>query len=640
MRNNGSPLERWTVEKSAELYGIRNWGAGCFTVSPQGEVVVTPRPDQPKAAFSLMDVVAGLKARGMAMPVLLRLTDLLDSRIRLVNETFLQTMRDLGYGGTYRGVYPIKVNQQEQVVEEIVRYGRPYHHGLEAGSKAELIAALSFMRDPDAYVICNGYKDEEFIDLGLYALKMGIRCVLVLEMPSELPLILQRAEALGVEPLLGIRIKLASQVGGHWTESGGDRSVFGMTTAELVDAVDLLKARGKLASLKLLHYHLGSQIPNIRDIRSGVTEACRIYQGLVKEGAPMGALDLGGGLAVDYDGSHTNFNSSSNYDVHEYCSDIIEVVMSVLGEDGIPHPTLITESGRAIVAYHSILLFNVLDTSRMDPGALPEALPADTHEYTRNLWEVRQSLSAKNAQECYHDALYYRDEVRQLFTHGNASLRERALAEKIFWNVALQVSRLIEDQKYVPDDFKDLENVLSDVYYGNFSIFQSLPDIWAIDQLFPIMPIHRLAEAPTRNAILSDITCDCDGKIDKFIDLHDIKKTLPLHELREGGDYYLGVFLVGAYQETLGDLHNLLGDTNVMSLKVSGDGVVEYERQLDGDSVADVLSYVEYDTKAMVVRMREMAEKALKEGRLTVEERRAIMDAYEAGLQGYTYFEQ
>lgn len=637
---NSCSLERWTSEKSAELYGVRNWGAGYFDVSRDGNVIVIPDRTTPDRHFSLFEIVSGLRERGWDFPLLLRLGDLLDDRIRLLHETFASTFKQYGYKGAYRGVYPIKVNQQQQVVEEITRFGRPYHHGLEAGSKAELIAAISFIKDPEAPIICNGYKDSEFLDLGLYAQKMGLSVYFVIEMPGELQLILDRASAAGVTPNIGVRMKLSSRAGGHWNESGGDRSVFGLNVPQLMDVVDSLRSNDQLQCLKLLHYHLGSQIPNIRDIRVGITEACRVYAGLIKEGAPMGMLDLGGGLAVDYDGSHTNFPSSSNYSVQEYCADIVEVVMAAMDEEGYEHPTIVTESGRATVAYSSVLLFNVLDVGRFETHALPDKLPDDAPEQVTSLMEVVRSLSSKNVQECYHDAMYYRDEIRQLFTHGHATLQDRSIAEKIFWHTVMQIKKEIKHASYVPDEFEGLEAALADVYYCNFSVFQSLPDVWAIDQLFPIMPIHRLCEKPDRSAILADITCDCDGKIDRFIDLHDINHTLTLHQLKNGDEYILGVFLVGAYQETLGDLHNLMGDTNVISVHLNEDGELDYTHEIEGDSVADVLSYVEYAPRDMIARVRRSAEHALRNGLISAQERKQIMEAYESGLRGYTYFER
>ncbi|MDD2235656.1 MAG: biosynthetic arginine decarboxylase [Kiritimatiellae bacterium] len=633
-------LERWTTEESAELYGIRDWSDGYFSISRKGELQVCPERNTSKGAVSLVDVVSGIKERGLELPTLLRIGNILDARITQLHETFQGAIARLKYQGEYRGVYPIKVNQQQQVVQEITSFGRKYCHGLEAGSKAELIAAISYMQEPGSYLICNGYKDEEFVDIGLQAARMGIQCVFVIESPCELGLILDRSEALGVEPILGVRIKLSSRAGGHWTESGGDRSVFGLTASQLIAIVDELRARNKQHLLKLLHYHLGSQIPNIRDIRAGVLEACRVYCGLVKEGAAMGILDLGGGLAVDYDGSHTNFTSSSNYSLDEYCTDIVETVMTTLNEEDIPHPVIITESGRATVAYYSVLLFNILDVSRFETHPLPDKLPENTHEQIRNLMDAARAMNPKNVQECLNDAIFYRDEIRQLFKHGAISLRDRALAEQIFWNVVAKISRKAKEYNRIPEELENLDALLADTYYGNFSVFQSLPDVWAIDQLFPIMPIHRLNEKPTRQAILADITCDCDGKIDCFIDLHDVKHSLPLHELEADHEYYLGVFLVGAYQETLGDLHNLLGDTNVVTIHIGPNGSLNFTNEIEGDSVEDVLSYVEYDTRAMNARVRQMAENAVQEGRITVKERREIMKCYEDGLRGYTYFER
>ena len=629
----------WGIEDARELYGIRNWGNGCFDVNEKGEVVVNLRNAGNAGSFSLTDIVTGLRARGVTLPVLLRFGDILDSRISLLNETFLKAIRDAGYQGAYRGVYPIKVNQQQQVVDEITRFGRQYHHGLEAGSKAELTAAIPHIEDPEALVVCNGYKDEEFIDLALYSLKMGIQTLIVLEMPGELNMVLDRAQRIGVRPQIGIRVKLSTRGTGRWTESSGDRSVFGLNTAQIIDAVDELRRRDSLDCLRMLHCHIGSQVPSIRIIRAGISEAMRIYNDLVREGAPMGILDVGGGLAVDYDGSHTNFASSSNYTLDEYCADVVEAVMSLANEADVPHPTIITESGRAVVAYYSVLLFNILDVCRMETHTIPESLPAETHEMVRNLMDISRHLTAKNLQECYNDALYYRDEIRELFSHGSITLREQALGEQIFWHIVARIAKEARDLKYVPEELQGLETVLADIYYGNFSVFQSLPDAWAIDQLFPVMPIHRLSEEPRRSAILADCTCDSDGKLDRFIDLHDVRHNLPVHELRPNEDYIMGVFLIGAYQETLGDLHNLFGDTNVVTIRLGADGQMNFSAEIHGDSVADVLSYVEYDPKALVERFRTLAETAVQSGRITAEERRTIMEAYQASLRGYTYFE-
>lgn len=632
-------MQRWQVEDSKELYGINAWGAGFFDVSEKGEVVVCPYgPQGPQ--IPIVEVIAGLKERGHDMPVLLRVENILSSRIAKLHDSFRRAIADLGYHGEYRGVFPIKVNQQHQVVEKIAQFGASYHHGLEVGSKAELIAAVSLMHDSEACIICNGYKDAEFFDIGLEAQRLGFNVFFVLEMPGELELLLERAQALGVRPNIGARAKLSVKASGHWTDSGGERSTFGLSSSQIVDVVDVLKAHDMLDCFKLLHYHLGSQISNIRDIRTGVMEAARLYVGLVQEGAAMGYLDLGGGLAVDYDGSHTNFIASRNYNLDEYCADVIETVMSVLDENNIAHPHIITESGRATVAYYSVLLFNILDVNVVEEARLPEELPPDTPEASKNLQETLANITLRNLQESYNDAIFYRDEIRRMFSTGAVNLRQRTLAERYFWAIIMKIAQEKTKLKNVPRDLQDIDVNLADIYYGNFSVFQSLPDTWAIDQLFPIMPVHRLDEEPERQGIISDITCDSDGRIDHFIDPQGMKPTLELHPLRDGEEYYLGVFLVGAYQETLGDLHNLMGDTNVVSIRASEDGSYEYVREIRGDSVSDVLSYVEYDPRRILENLRRTAEQAVRAGRISPSERYAIMQTFENGLRGYTYFER
>lgn len=629
-------LEQWNATRSADLYGVNNWGSGYFGVSDSGDAVITPFAER-GPAVSIPEVIKGLKERGMDLPVLLRIENILDSQISVLHDCFNHAMRDLEYQGEFRGVYPIKVNQQEQVVERITEYGEPHHHGLEVGSKPELIAALSYLHDREACIVCNGYKDREFVDLALYANKMGYNCILVLEMPSELALILERSRALGIRPRMGIRIKLAARAGGHWTESGGDLSIFGLSTAEVVDVVDELRKHDMLDCMHLLHFHLGSQIPNIRDIRNALREACRVYAGLVDEGAAMGYLDLGGGLAVDYDGSHTNFLSSRNYTLGEYCADVVETVMSILDERDIAHPHIITESGRATVAYYSVLLFEILDASRLEDRAIPIDLPEDCPEPTENLLEVYRAISLKNLQECYNDAIFYRDEIRQMFRMGTCSLRERSVAESLFWAIIKEIAARVDEVKRPTKELAGIQDSLASIYYANMSIFQSLPDSWAIDHLFPVMPVHRMDEQPTEKVVLADITCDCDGKLDRFIDERGVRRTLDVHDLRKGEPYYMGAFLVGAYQETLGDLHNLFGDTNVASIHINEDGSFDFVRELDGDSVADVLSYVEYDPKMVLERFRNVAERGIREGRITPQDRYAIMKAFEQGLRGSTY---
>ncbi len=631
-------LTPWRVEDSADLYGIHSWGAGYFDVNAAGEVVICPKgPSGPRVPIP--EIIAGIRERGYELPCLLRVENILDSQIAKLHESFRKAIRNLGYKGAYRGVFPIKVNQQQQVVEEIAQFGSRYHHGFEVGSKGELIAAVSLLHDREACLVCNGYKDGEFIDLGLQAQRLGLNVLFVLEMPGELEVILERARVLGMRPKLGVRCKLSTKASGHWAESGGERSVFGLTPSQIVDVVDKLKECGMLDCLRLLHYHLGSQISNIRDIRLGAMEGVRFYVGLVQEGAPMGYLDLGGGLAVDYDGSHTNYFTSRNYTVDEYTADIVEAIQSTLDEEGIAHPHIVTESGRATVAYYSMLLVNILDVSRLEEKQLPEELPDDTPEPVRNLREVLSTLSPRNLQECYNDAIYYRDEVRQLFATGSVNLRQRCLAERFFWNIFMKLAEEKEKLKTVPRDLQDIDSHLADIYYGNFSIFQSLPDSWAIDQLFPVMPVHRLQEYPGRKGVISDITCDSDGQIDHFIDQQGVKRTLELHELKDGEEYYLGVFLVGAYQETLGDLHNLMGDNNVVSVRIEDDGGYEVVREQQGDTVADVLSYVEYEPRRIMEDLRSVAERAVREGRITPSQRFSFLQTFEDGLRGYTYFE-
>jgi arginine decarboxylase len=631
-------IETWSTEKSSELYGVDTWGSGFFGVDKKGHVTVRLEDDEAQAEVSLFEVIDGLRDRGTHLPVLLRFRDLLHSRITQINESFNKAIKDSKYRGEYRGVYPIKVNQQRQVIEEIAEFGKKYHYGLEAGSKPELIAALAHMHDPEAYLVCNGYKDEEFIDLALHAQKMGLRVMLVLEMPSELDLILERSRKIGVLPNLGVRVRLSTKGSGHWQDSAGDKSVFGLNAAQVIAVVDQLKDAGYLGCMKMLHYHQGSQIPNIAAIREGATEAVRMYCDLVKEGAPMGVLDIGGGMAVDYDGSHTNFHSSCNYSVAEYCTDIVEVISQICDKAGVAHPNLISESGRAVVAYYSVLVFNILDVTSAQTSEEAPPIPENAPQNLMNIIEVNKVITKRNLQECFNDAQYYRDQMRAQFFYGAATLRERGLAEAWFWHILTRISNLIAELDDIPEDLRELSSTLVDFYYGNFSLFQSLPDSWAIDQVFPVMPIHRLDEKPRHRAVLADITCDCDGKIDRFIDKEDVAKILPLHNFKQGEPYYLAVFLVGAYQETLGDLHNLLGDTNVVGVHLEK-GKPVYTHEVEGDTVADVLTYVEFDPKELVTRFRTFAEKAVTEGRISPKERREILDLFREGLSGYTYFE-
>ncbi|MEC9315039.1 MAG: biosynthetic arginine decarboxylase [Pseudomonadota bacterium] len=630
----------WSSEHSARLYGVRDWGSDYFDVSEDGNAVVSLQFGDKTTQVPIIDIVNGMRERGLDMPAVLRIENLLDQRITQINEAFGKAIKDANYQNDSRGVFPIKVNQQCHVIEEIADYGSRYHHGLEAGSKAELIIALSQLRDHDSLIICNGYKDEEFIELGLYARQMGIKCFFVLETAMELDIILERSRALGIDPLIGVRIRLASMVEGHWNEDSGDRSIFGLSTNALLNVVEKLKQADMLHCLQLLHSHLGSQIPNIRNIRSGVMEACRFYAGLIEEGAPMGYIDLGGGLAVDYEGARSNSTHSMNYGLDEYCYNIVETLQECLDPLDIKHPVIISESGRALVAYSSMLLFNILEVREHKPDFIPPEPPEDSHDLIVNLYGVMDYVKVDHLQECYNDALYYRDELRELFHHGQATLRDRALAENVTLAILEKISNLLPQARRVSQELEALPELMSDIYYGNFSLFQSLPDIWAIDQLFPIMPIHRLNEAPVRDGVLADMTCDCDGKIDNFISPEGVRKTLPLHPLKEGEEYYVSVFLVGAYQETLGDLHNLFGDTNVVSVHINEDGSFDFRREFHGDSIADVLSYVEYDPKLIQEQFRRIAEQAVRDGRISVPMRQQMLRAFRESMHGYTFFER
>ncbi len=629
----------WTPDDSAALYGVRQWGAGYFDLAASGEVTVKVRFPSGEVAVSLMEIVSGIEQRGYAMPVLLRIENLLDAQICLLNDTFRTAIAAAGYGGEYRGVFPIKVNQQCQVIEEIAHFGARYGHGLEAGSKAELILALSTLHD-GGLLICNGYKDREFIDLGLWGVKLGYRCFFVIESPNELPIILERSRALGIRPLIGARVKVSARVGGLWTETSGDRSSFGLSPTQLIAVVNALRQAGMLDCLQLLHCHLGSQIPDLGDIRAGVLEACRYYADLIREGAPLGYLDLGGGLAVDYVGARTTHVHSRNYTLADYCRGIVETVMTTFDPLGIAHPHLVTESGRATVAYSSLLLFNILNVMHFEAVAVPATLPAESHEQIQRIYALLNGLAKTESTTAYEAALACRDEMRELFRKGQIALRERSLGENIFLAIAQQIAGRLAATTEIPPALQGLKDSLADIYYGNFSVFQSLPDTWAIGQIFPVMPIHRHQERPSREAIISDLTCDCDGKLDAFIAAGGERRTLPLHPLRDGDEYILGVFLMGAYQETLGDLHNLFGDTHVVSVRINADGGFDVMKEISGDSIGDVLSYVEYQPQSLFEAVRKNAEEAVRQGKFSIAERQSFLEEFAASLRGYTYFER
>ncbi len=636
---------RWGVQDSAEHYLINAWGAPYFSVGQNGNLAVNPR-GKPSAegggVIDLKALVDDLLKRGINPPVLLRFNEILDSRVLDLAGCFEKAIQEYGYKGKYRGVMPIKVNQQRHVVEELVRAGKKTHLGLEAGSKAELLVATALLEDEDSLLVCNGYKDSEYIATALAAQRLGLRPFLVLDRFAELDLILQVAKQEGLRPSIGIRFRLSSRGAGKWQESSGDRSKFGLSASEVVRAVEILKAHDMLDCLNLLHFHIGSQITSIRSVKEAVREAVRVYNDLRQMGATsLDHMDVGGGLAVDYDGSKTNFHASMNYSHQEYASDIVYGILDACDQTGIPHPTIITESGRALVAHHAVLVFNVLGVNEMTSPRVREDLKAgpEEHRTVHAMFDAYQSVNAKTYQEAYNDAVTLKDEAETLFSAGVIDLTTRARIEDLYWATCEKVMKVTEKLDYVPDDLVDLKKNLSDTYYCNFSVFQSLPDSWAVDQLFPIIPIHRLDQEPTREAILADLTCDSDGKVDAFIDLRDVKKTLRLHA-PDGKPYFLAAFLVGAYQETLGDLHNLFGDTNVVHVSIQeGSSTYSLEHVVEGDRVSEVLSYVEYDRADLIKRIRQSAERAVKAGRMSFEQSAAFMRRYEEGLAGYTYLE-
>jgi arginine decarboxylase len=623
-------------DEAHRLYGIERWGRGLVTVMAGGDVGLVDPLGRAPAPVSLPEIVRALARRGIQTPVLLRVAPFLEHGIRLVNEGFRTAIAEAGYQGVYRGVFPIKVNQQAQVVRRIVEYGRPYGFGLEAGSKPELVVALSRRLPEDALVICNGVKDEEFVRLAILSRRLGFNTVIVIESLREVDTIVRVAREIGLEPLLGLRIKLTNTIGGAWAASSGDRSTFGLNAEQLVAAIDRLRGEGLLHCLKLQHSHLGSQIPDVNDVRRAVTEACRYFTELAREGVELSHLDLGGGLGIDYTGEMRPTESSVNYSVAEYCASVVETVRYALDEAGLAHPTLVTESGRAVVALSAVLVFDVLEATLYDIATAPEPEPGD-HHLVHDLAAVRGYMVANRLQECINDATFYRNELRALFRRGAVGLREVARGERIYLRLMSEIRRMAGDE-VTPEMEAQLDRI-ADIYHCNFSLFQSLPDMWAIDQLHPLVPIQRLDEVPDRRAILSDITCDSDGKIDRFVLADGVSRALPVHDIREGEDYHIGVFFVGAYQETLGDLHNLFGDTNVATISLREDGGFDLVEEVEGDTVAEVLSYVEYSPRECLDDFRRIVDAAISEGRLDGAEGRTILTAYRETLNGYTYYE-
>ncbi len=635
------PPPSWSVTNSAALYNIHRWGQGYFSINDAGHVTVHPNKD-PACCIDLKALVDELCERDLHPPLLIRFTDILKHRVREMHDAFAAAIEENGYEGGYRCVYPIKVNQQRHVVEEILEFGRPLGFGVEAGSKPELLAVMAIVHDDSVPIICNGFKDDQFIEAVILAAKVGKNIIPVVEKFSELELITKHATRHSVRPSIGVRVKLAAKGAGRWEQSGGARSKFGLFAGQVLDAIEFLQAQGMLDCLKLLHFHLGSQINNIRSIKSAVIELMRVYVELQRAGADLEYVDVGGGLGVDYDGSKTTFESSINYGLQEYANDIVFHAKQVCDSAGVKHPTIISESGRAMVAYHSVLVFNVLGTSGFNGHQPPRNLPDKQRQKlpapVATLFDTYHEITEDRYAEYYHDALLARDETLNLFNLGYCSLADRVLAERLFFGICRRVLEIVQNLDYVPEEFGDLEAMLADTYFCNFSIFQSLPDSWAIDQLFPIMPIHRLGVEPTSRGILADITCDSDGTVDRFIDLHEVKDVLALHPF-DGRPYYLAAFLVGAYQEILGDMHNLFGDTNAVHVSLDDNGQISIDEVVEGDRVRDVLQYVQFSAVELRRMMRKRVEQALKDKKLSLEESRLLLRFYESGLERYTYLQ-
>jgi arginine decarboxylase len=631
-----STTRAWSVHDASELYEVGRWGNGYFSINERGHLQAHPTKE-PHRGIDLKELVERLQLRGIGLPVLLRFTDILKHRLGDINAAFHNAISQHQYQGGYSCVYPIKVNQQRQVVEEVLSFGKPYGFGLEAGSKPELLAVVA-LADNDTPIICNGFKDAEFIETAMLGHKIGRNIIPVVEKYTELGLLLETAERVGVRPRIGMRVKLAARGSGRWQSSGGFRSKFGLTVTEIIRGLEELKARGMEDCLTLLHFHLGSQITNIRIVKGALNEAARVYTELSKMGAGLRYLDVGGGLGVDYDGSQTNFESSMNYTLEEYANDVVYHIQSVCDEQGVAHPTIVSESGRAVVAYHSMLVFNVLGVSAFGDEQIPTSASPDWEQPVADLIYTYHHVTERNALETFHDAQAALDTALSLFNTGYMPLDQRSMAENLFWAICTKLRRITQTMADVPEDLQSLDEGLSDTYFCNFSLFQSIPDSWAIKQLFPVMPIHRLNEKPTSHAVLGDITCDSDGKLDRFVDRRDVKRTLPLHGV---GDtpYYLGVFLVGAYQEILGDLHNLFGDTHAVHVSFDEHGAARIDALVKGDTVREVLDYVEFDPEVLLGKMRTDVETAVREGRIDNEGAGRLIRFYEDGLHGYTYLE-
>lgn len=631
----------WSVENSSELYGINQWGQGYFRINEKGNVAIYPIEESSRH-IDLFELTEDLRDRGIRVPIMIRFPDLIRARIELINRCFEKAIQEHGYRGTYRGVYPIKVNQQHQLVEELIRYGRPYRLGLECGSKPELLVVLAMTTTDDSLIICNGFKDAEYIETALLSQKLGRNTIVVVDRFDELRLVIAAAKKLQTRPKIGFRSKLNTQGAGKWVDSSGARSKFGLTSTEIVDGIELLKQEGYLDCLELIHFHIGSQIPSIQAIKSSLKEGGRFFTEIYHMGATgLKYVDVGGGLGVDYDGTGSS-DSSLNYSEQEYANDVVSVVQAICDEKKVPHPHIVTESGRFLVAHHSVLVFNVTGVNDLFRYELPRPIKKDDPQILQDLQYIYEKVTSENLNECFNDLVQIKHETLQLFVYGVLNLKHRAEAEAMFWTIA---TKMIAIAKTNPNEFEDiyraLEQEICDTYFCNFSVFQSVPDSWAVGQLFPVMPLHRHHEKPERLATLADLTCDSDGKIEKFIDVETggYRKTLNMHRFNEKERYYIGVFLTGAYQEILGDLHNLFGDTDAVHISLT-EGGYTIDHYVPGDTVTEVLSYVQYSRANLIEQVRKATEQGILKGDLAKQDAKLLIKHYEEGLSGYTYLEE
>jgi arginine decarboxylase len=631
----------WNIQSATDLYNVDRWGNGYFSVNKEGHVDAHPtlKPDE---KVDIMAVVEAAKERRLSFPLMIRFQDLLRNRVETINRAFQSAIEEANYTSVYRGVFPIKVNQLREVVEEIVDAGKPYHFGVEAGSKPELVAALAVHYDPESLIICNGYKDAPFIKTALLGQKLGKKVILVVEKLEELHQILSVAKSFAIEPMIGIRVRLQSKGAGKWATSGGENAKFGLSTADLVSASRTLKTAGLADCLKLIHFHVGSQVPDIGTIKRAVREAARFYAKLFKMGHTLGYLDVGGGLGVDYDGSRTAFDSSANYTLEEYARDIVYNVSDVLDSESVPHPVLVSESGRAIVAHHSVLVVEAFGSIEKETETKQVSTPyGNDQKIVADMREVYASLNSGTRMECLHDAQQIKETAQSMFDLGLLDLEAKAQVETLFWQISKEIVRLFRDAEYVPDDVKEMEIALADQYVCNFSVFQSLLDHWALGQLFPIMPVHHLHKRPKRNATLVDITCDSDGKVSKFIDLQDVKQMLPLHRLKPNEPYYVGIFLMGAYQDIMGDLHNLFGRVTEVHVFLDENEESGYyiEQVIEGSMIGEVLALTQWDKQILIRRVKKHVDAAIKSDRLKPSEGMRLLKRYEKTLNGYTYLQ-